>query len=154
MYLMSRQAVCVWAALCLAGPAYLAVARLADRRPPAPALVSMEGWEVSDVARHLAARGLKLRAVSTARRTRGSRSVVLTTTSKGWEELNHLPKAAECIDRWQGTVYCERPASPDSREAQLRLWGDCCLVAGPFVLFGDRTLLARIHDALLADGPP
>jgi hypothetical protein len=30
----------------------------------------------------------------------------------------------------------------------MNLWGDCCLVSGPFVFFGDPELLAEIRACL------
>src|SRR5262249_5524268 len=129
----ARQAVCVWAALSLASLAYLALARGGGRGPPPAAPVRMDGWGVQDLAGALSRRGLKLRLVPTALGPAASRSAVLTATDKGWGDFNSLTKSADCVHLWEGSVYCERLGQPGSRDLQVRLWGDCCLEAGPFL---------------------
>ncbi len=57
------------------------------------------------------------------------------------------------IDEWQGTVYCEKWLNASGRNFQAAIWGDCCLQAGPYLFFGDRTILAEIHLALQAPSP-
>jgi hypothetical protein len=109
---------------------------------------------VRRVASHLAARGLSLRVVAAALEGDGRDGAFLTATDKEWEELNGLPKMAECLGQWRGTVYCERLRHPESRDPQVEAWGDGCLEAGPFLFFGDRDLLARIRAELQAPEPP
>jgi hypothetical protein len=75
-------------------------------------------------------------------------SALRTTTAKDWREFLALPKSPEAIDLWRGTIYCERLNQPGSRDPQVGLWGECCLVVGPFLFFGDRDLLRRIRVAL------
>jgi hypothetical protein len=58
------------------------------------------------------------------------------------------PPRREAVDRWRGPVFCERVVQAGSRDLQIEMGGDACLVVDPFVFFGDRDLLARIRDAL------
>jgi hypothetical protein len=104
--------------------------------------------DVAHLVEYLRAGGLELRAVSADKGGAAEHNLYLTTTDKGWEQLNGVPKVPECIERWQGTVYCERVFDPATRDQQQRLWGDCCLRAGPFLFFGDRQLLGRIRACL------
>jgi hypothetical protein len=98
---------------------------------------------------YLEERGLGLRAVPTDRNGKTwRRNAFLTRTDQGWDQLSALSKSVGKIDRWRGTVYCERMQQPEEREILSRLWGDCGLIAGPFVFFGDPDLLAEIREAL------
>jgi hypothetical protein len=116
-------------------------------RRPAPVVVSAKDQTVIHLAARLKSRGLKLRLVFDAYNGHSS-GAYLTEGSKSWKELNLLPKAQEHIDRWAGTVHCERLNKPGCRSFQVSLWGDYCLEAGPFLFFGDPALLARIRQAL------
>jgi hypothetical protein len=80
--------------------------------------------------------------------------VYLTSTGRGWAEVNGLLKMPGHIDGWRGTVYCEVIGRPEQREQLLGHWGDCGLGVGPFVFFGDRALLRQIRAALGDDPPP
>ncbi len=104
---------------------------------------------VQRVVDYLKGKGLGLRVVSTLKDGGGTnRMAFLTTTDQGWEELSRLPRGRSQVDQWRGTLYCERgPAGGDWADLQ-RQWGDCCLVVGPFLLYGDRELLGRVRDAL------
>jgi hypothetical protein len=118
-----------------------------DRRVGTPDPSGLEG-SVLDLADHLGRRGLELRVVPTGRGRPRDAAAFLTTTDKSWSELNVLPQRVEAIDRWRGTVFCERVVQSGSRDNQVELWGNSCLVAGPFLFFGDRDLLDRIRDTL------
>jgi hypothetical protein len=73
----------------------------------------------------------------------------LTTTNKGWEELNALVKQPEGIEQWQGVLYCEHVQSVEAtRLSRTQPWGDCCLIVGPCLFFCDPQLLARVRAAL------
>jgi hypothetical protein len=119
-----------------------------DRRVGTADPSGLEGWSVLDLADHLGRRGLDLRVVPTGRGRPRDAAAFLTTTDKSWSELNVLPQRVEAIDRWRGTVFCERVVQSAGRDHQVELWGDSCLVAGPFLFFGDRELLDRIRDTL------
>jgi hypothetical protein len=121
----------------------------AAQRAAAPAVAERD---IPQLLERLRAGGLKLRAVRVDKRGTSRDNVFLTRTDREWVQLHALPMVPECIERWQGTVYCERVHQPASRELQVRMWGDCCLVAGPFLFFGDRKLLARIRDCLGTPG--
>jgi hypothetical protein len=108
----------------------------------------LSDWDVPRLLEHLRARGMTFRPVSASAKGGATHNVFLTTTDKDWLELTSPPKVVERIDSWQGTLYCERIDHPGSRDVQLALWGDCCLVAGPFLFFGDRAMLAQVRDAL------
>src|SRR5262249_34149931 len=139
----------VWLAALLTALAGLALTTWQCRgtRRTAPLVLPAEDQTVAQVAARLESRGLKLRLVPDALSS-SSTGAYLTQGSKSWEELNVLPKIREHIDRWAGTVHCERLNEPSSRNLQVSLWGDCCLEARPFLFFGDPALLARIHKAL------
>jgi hypothetical protein len=121
--------------------------RPAADEPGEERLVCMDGWGVPELVRHLEARGLGLCAVPTRVGGPLSHNAFLTVPGKRPEDLAGLMKTQKQIDRWAGVVYCEH--APRSDGLDLRdVWGDCCLIAGPFWFFGDRVLLARIHEAL------
>jgi hypothetical protein len=107
-----------------------------------------DAGDLAHLVERLRAGGLDLRAVSVDKGGTAQHNLFLTTTDKGWEQLHAVPKVPECIDRWRGTVYCEQVFDPHTRVQQQRLWGDCCLRAGPFLFFGDRELLGRIRTCL------
>jgi hypothetical protein len=139
----------VWLAAFMAALTGLAVAgwRGHGTRRGAPLVLPAEDQTIAQLAARLESRGLALRFVPAAHRG-SSPDAFLTEGCKSWEELNGLPKLREHIDRWTGTVYCERLNNPRSRALQISLWGDYCLEAGPFLFFGDPALLARIRQAL------
>jgi hypothetical protein len=80
----------------------------------------------------------------------GSRrnTAYLSSTDKGWAELAKLFKVREKIADWTGILYVEKRGADSDWSITVALWGDCCLVVGPFVFFGDRELLARVRDVL------
>jgi hypothetical protein len=132
---------------------------VAWRRPPpadvpkeAPR-VHMAGWGVPELIRHLEERGLGLCAVPSREGGPLSHNAFLTVPGKRPEDLAGLIKTRAHIARWAGVVYCERSRGADGVDL-LDLWGDFCLRAGPFWFFGDRELLARIHEALLDPAAP
>jgi hypothetical protein len=116
---------------------------------PAPAAGPLDDWDVPRLVAHLNGKGLGLRVVSTLKVGGGThRMAFLTTTDQGWEELTRLLRGRSQIDRWRGTLYCERGPAGGDWDDLKRQWGDCCLVVGPFLLFGDRELLGRVRAAL------
>jgi hypothetical protein len=124
--------------------ASLLVANRARRRPPEEG-PRLDDWDVPRLVDHLSKQGLELRVVSTQNRSTSLHNAYLTTTDKKWGELNHMLKVPEQAEGWRGTLYVERSHDTDVRAFY---WGDCCLVAGPFVFFGDRDLLARVRAVL------
>jgi hypothetical protein len=106
----------------------------------------LDDWDVPQLIDHLRRQGLELRVVSTQNSGTLRHNAYLTTTAKKREELELLPKAPERAERWQGTLYVERSHNAD---VFVQYWGDCCLVVGPFIFFGDRELLARVRDTLV-----
>jgi hypothetical protein len=116
-------------------------------RTPATVAVPPDDWDIPRLVAYLNGKGLGLRVVSTMNGGPSDRRAFLTITDKGWEELSRPLRGRSHIDRWRGTLSCER--GPAASWADLtREWGDCCLVVGPFLLFGDRELLARVLAAL------
>jgi hypothetical protein len=91
--------------------------------------------------------GLGLRVVPTGRNAKPDHNAYLTATGKGFEQLHAVPRMPEFIGDWRGTVYCERLYSQRARQ-EARQGGDYCLLAGPFLIFGDPELLARIRACL------
>ena len=126
----------------------LLVVGIAVRAPPKPATASMDGWGIPEMVAHLRAAGLDFRVVPTREGADATHNAFLTTTSRGWMELNQLPKRCQDIERWHGTIYLERGRADEDWLVRTQLWGDCSLVASPFIFFGDRSLLARIREAL------
>jgi hypothetical protein len=118
------------------------------RLGPAPPGAPLDDWDIPRLAAFLNEQGQQLRVVPTMRQGGPHETAFLTTTSRGWEDLNRLPKDAGRIALWQGTLYCERGPGGDDWLDLTRQWGDCGLVAGPFLFFGDPQLLARVRDAL------
>jgi hypothetical protein len=113
------------------------------------ALPDLERWDVPRLSEYLCSQGLHFRLVPTNEGgTPIADNAYLTTTDKSRLELDDQLKVRECIDAWKGTVYCERVYQPGRRDLQIIVWGDCCLVAGPFIFFGDRDLLDQIGKAL------
>ncbi len=118
-------------------------------RSHATAAAPLDDWDIPRLVAYLNDRGLGLRVVSTMKGGGGSdRMAFLTTTDKGWEELSRPVRGRSQIDRWRGTLHCERGPAGGDWDDLARQWGDCCLVAGPFLLYGDRELLGRVRAAL------
>jgi hypothetical protein len=113
-----------------------------------PITAPNDDWSLAELITHLHEAGLELRQVPSGMTGNNDNTAYLTTTAKGWEELACLWKAPERIADWKGTLYVEKRGENSDTEPLIELWGDCCLVVGPFVVFGDRELLARVRDAL------
>jgi hypothetical protein len=138
-------------------PAVLAAALLAGwirsrAVDPAASAVPPDDWDIPQLVAFLNDAGLGLRIVSTQKDGVIGQAVFLTATNKEWDDLNHLPKHQKQIHQWRGTLYCEWGRAGflmgDAWSALTRQWGDCCLVAGPFLFYGDRDLLDRVRAAL------
>jgi hypothetical protein len=112
-----------------------------------------DAHDIPDLVGRLRAAGLELRLVRSAQQRAPDYNAYLTTTGKDWSQLHGAPRLVEFTDRWRGTVFCEKlfgsgvKADPTLQE-QVQEWGDSCLVAGSFLLFGDPDLLARIRAHL------
>jgi hypothetical protein len=133
---------------------FLATALLAvwAVRRPAGAARDLDDWDIPRLVDHLNASGLGLRAMATQKDATIGRTAYLTTTDREWEDINRLTKDPVRIDQWGGTLYCEQGHGRGDWPDLARRWGDCCLIAGPFLFFGDRDLLARIRAALTPVG--
>jgi hypothetical protein len=131
--------------LLLAGALLMTVAARLLRRPaPPPA-----GWDIPQLIAHLEQEGLRLRTVPVRKDGPLSQEVFLTNTERDWSYFNGLGKDPGQIEQWRGTLYCERGGAGRRGLDLDGLWGDCYLVAGPFVFFGDRELLGKVRAALL-----
>jgi hypothetical protein len=139
-----------WPLLATLLASVLLVVWQAKRRTAATTpVVPLDDWDIPQLVVCLNREGLKLRTVATRKDGVIAQTAFLTTTSKGWEDLTLLPKVQEQINRWQGTLYCERGPRGEESWADLdQHWGDCYLVVGPFLFFGDRELLGRVRTAL------
>ncbi len=115
---------------------------------PTEPVNDLSDWQLRRLVEHLRARGLPIRAVSTSQNGPLCDTAYLTLTDQDWLELNHLFRGVKQIGDWRGVLYCERISRPATRAQQARLWGDCCLVVGPFLFYGDRDLRARVRKAL------
>jgi hypothetical protein len=116
-------------------------------RSPTPDWPS-DDWDIPQLVTFLNGKGLGLRLVSP--RMDGlllERDAFLTTTDREWSDFNVLPRVPERIQRWRGTLYCKLKKGENGGFDLGVNEGDCCLEAGPFVLFGDPALLARVRAA-------
>ncbi len=131
------------AAAVLACVLAIAGGRRSEARTPA-----MQEWTVEDLVTQLHKSGLELRAVPTFEKASVNSGAFLTTTDKPWDQLNTLRINVKEVDRWHGTVFCTRAVKQDGTGIWYELWGEGGTRVGPFVLFGDPELRARIEDAL------
>jgi hypothetical protein len=141
----SRSFLCL-AVLFLGGIGTLAALSGSRNKSSLPA--DLDHWDLPRLLHHLDGQGLGLREVPVSEAGPFGLNIFLTKTDKSWEQLNDLTKVRERVDQWRGTVYCERVSNLECYAEQIPLWGDCYLVAGRFVFFGDPELLAQIRDAL------
>jgi hypothetical protein len=144
-----------WAPLLAVAAALLLAARACREPGKGPTAARLDRWGLPDLLAHLHGAGLGLHVVPAARDGGLERGAFLTADERGWEELNALPKVPERADRWGGVVFVERRWPGEAWEVRSEVWGDRCVVAGPFVFFGDPALLDRVRDALgpAASGP-
>lgn len=112
---------------------------------------SLEEWDIPELADHLNHAGLEVRLRFADRNGVSAQTAYLTTTDKDWDDLNHLFIHPERIQEWRGTVCCKRARK--EQEPVFGLQSDPCVVAGPFVFFGDDELLERIRVALTPFAP-
>lgn len=140
------------AALLLSAAAF-PLGRWAAKGNATGATPDLDKWDLPRLNQHLNRQGLALRLVATSPAQGVSSNAFLTRTQQGAEELGNLPKVAERVASWRGTVYCERTCSPAARDVQIDLWGDCCWSVGPFLFFGDRELLAEVRACLEGSAP-
>ena len=107
----------------------------------------LHDWTFSELATYLNQAGLGLHRVPTQKSVATGDTMFLTTTEKGWDELNMLSKDARRIAEWRGVLYCERLGGRDPSPLTSQ-WGEDCLVIGPFLFYGDRELLAQVRAVL------
>jgi hypothetical protein len=118
----------------------------------ATALRPLDNWDIPQLADYLNRAGMEFRIHSPQKNYPIVRTAFLTITDKDWEGLNRLMKDPSRLPAWRGTVYCERVMARDAAELAAE-WGDPCLVAGPFVFYGDVELLERIRAAIFESAP-
>ena len=123
-----------------------------QRRPTSPAL-SLDDWDIPQLVNYLNGKGLELRAVPTRENGVLHFNAFLTTTNKSWEPLNLLPNDETQAKLWEGTLYCVRGPGGEGWSDITQQWGDGSLVVGPFLFYGDRELLSRVRDVLMASNP-
>jgi lambda repressor-like predicted transcriptional regulator len=110
--------------------------------------VAMDDWRVEDLMAHLRAKGLELRAVPSFEKAPLNNGAFLTTTDDPWSKLNALHTGTTCVETWRGTVSCHRIPKGPALQDWFELCGDNASCVGPFVLYGDPELRARIQAAL------
>jgi hypothetical protein len=117
--------------------------------PALPTTRPLEHWVIPELVEHLKHAGLEVRLRSTRIDGAIGHNAFLTSTQKEWNDLNRLSTGPDRrqIQAWHGTVYCERMRGQNPADL-IRQWGDHCLVAGPFIFYGDAKLLERIRAAL------
>jgi hypothetical protein len=114
--------------------------------------VALDDWDIPQLVAYLNGQGLELRVVATQRDGVIHQTVYLTTTDKEWTYFNRLPNDRNQIDLWRGTLYCVRGPIGPLWSTLLSEWGECSLVIGPFLLYGDCELLGRVRAALTKRG--
>jgi hypothetical protein len=116
--------------------------------PPRRGALPLDDWGIEQVIAQLEQEGLRLRTVPVRKDGPLSQGVFLTSTERNWSYFNCLRKDPGQVEQWRGTLYLERGAAGRRGLDLDGLWGDCYLVAGPFVFFGDRELLGKVRAAL------
>src|SRR5262249_31006228 len=105
-----------------------------------------EDWQVDDLVEHLHSKGLRCRAVASMHNGPMKLGVFFTTTDLSWQDLNNLLVSARPLDSWKGTVQCRRVGYTDWGDNTIAMWGDAGERLGPFALFGDPALRAKIRE--------
>jgi hypothetical protein len=102
--------------------------------------------DFADLQDRLQRHGVKVEVVSTRKDGQEADSVFLLAKDRGWNDLNVLSKNRARIEEWRGILYVERiGADPDVLVEQ---WGQNCMIAAPFILYGDPILLEQVRGAL------
>jgi hypothetical protein len=129
----------------------LLVVALGPRRA-SPATSPLDDWNLTELVAQLNRAGMRLREVPPQKNGPIGNAVYLITTDKEWDDINALTKDRRRIAEWRGVLYCEcvKGRNPWFLANQ---WGEDCLVAGPFLFYGDHQLLAQVRAAL-ADAEP
>jgi hypothetical protein len=122
--------------------------RSTDSAPSSP----IDDWSIPELVEHLNQMGVQMQLRSTQADGVVGTTAFLTTGDKDWHALNTLNKDAKRISEWRGILYCERVGNGDTSVA--RLWGDRCLLVGPFLFYGDAELLKRVRAGLVPVAPP
>jgi hypothetical protein len=120
-------------------------------RPPATASAGFADWDVQRLGRELNDRGLQLHVVAAAEGGAVRNNAYFSQDDRTWKELTVLLKSVKRAGDWRGVVYCEKVTQPGSRDLQMDAWGENARMEGPFLFFGDRELLSRIHEALTGE---
>jgi hypothetical protein len=113
-----------------------------------PSVQFMDDWDLPQLVAHLNGKGLGLHLVSTQKHGDNTDIAFLTTTDQEWNDFNRLTSDPKQVAQWKGTLHCERGPHWAAWSNQIRQWGDCCAVVGPFLLYGDRELLIKVCAAL------
>jgi hypothetical protein len=152
--LLARAHIVALVVVPLLGVLVVGAGQCPKRRASPLARPTLSDWQLPQLVECLNAHGMELRVVPVTETNTPPcvNSAFLTTTKQTWSDLTQLLKVTEKIDTWKGTLYCERLHQPNARVEQIEMWGDCCLVVGPFLFFGDRELLARVSAVLAVPG--
>jgi hypothetical protein len=92
--------------LALLAGALLAVAIERRRTNSARLATPLHDWDIPRLADYLNTRGLALRLVSTRQDGAIGQMAFLTTTNRGWDELNGLAKSADASGTRRGRICC------------------------------------------------
>jgi hypothetical protein len=113
-----------------------------------PSVQLMDDWDIPQLVAYLNGKGLGVHLVSTQKDGVDPNTAFLTTTDQEWGEFNRLANDPKQIAQWKGTLYCERGPHLAAWSDQIRHWGNCCVIVGPFLLYGDPELLGKVCAAL------
>jgi hypothetical protein len=145
-----------WTLLLQLGAGLLVIALLAVLPwswPGEPQGKPVERWQIEDLLEHLRGKGLQCRVVTCMEVGPVNEGVFFTTTDLSWRDLNALPTTVWALDKWKGVVQCRRIGYAYGADTTLGVWGEGGERLGPFALFGDPALRAKIR-ALFSDCTP
>lgn len=126
--------------------AVLLLAALAYQGHSDPPL-NLEGWTLADFLAHLQQRGVHLHTVWGAKdKVLGEHAFLTEDPDAAWLSLQSTPRLVERIGRWQGMVWVGEPLPGEDVGELLTAWGRYGGRIGPFLLFGDETILRRIRE--------
>ncbi len=103
-------------------------------------------WSVGELAGCLRERLPDLHVVPQRRDGSYGSGAYFCTSPRDLGELVRLSRNPTRVGEWSGVVFCERVSA--AMPVLCDDWGENGLRIGPFLLFGDAKLIARLRDAV------
>jgi hypothetical protein len=118
---------------------------VARRRPE-------KSWAIPDLINHLESHGVTLNVLYHQPDDPGE-GCYLSTHSLTREDASKLVMNPVCVDKWTGVIFLfpQRKGLLFLPDEEIETWGECGLLLGGLVLFGDPELLRKIAET--ADSP-